>query len=95
MTQQFTCPKCLKDYTSFTIVEHYVCGVEPFEAAKEKDPEHPAAFFTNEITFEEAKKLYPSEFASNTTETTNTEQPFQGESQKPDQKKRGRKPKAK
>jgi hypothetical protein len=29
--QQYTCPKCFKDYTRFTIQEHYGCGVEPLE----------------------------------------------------------------
>jgi hypothetical protein len=32
--QQYTCPKCLKDYTRFTIAEHYACGVEPLEQIK-------------------------------------------------------------
>ena len=29
--QQYTCPSCHKDYTQFTIAEHYGCGVEPLE----------------------------------------------------------------
>jgi hypothetical protein len=29
--QQYTCPKCFKNYTRFTIQEHYACGVEPLE----------------------------------------------------------------
>jgi hypothetical protein len=27
--QQYTCPKCFKNYTRFTIAEHYRCGVDP------------------------------------------------------------------
>ena len=30
--QQYTCPFCHKDYTRFTIHEHYGCGVEPLDA---------------------------------------------------------------
>jgi len=33
--QQYTCPFCHKDYTRFTISEHYGCGVEPFETTEE------------------------------------------------------------
>ena len=29
--QQYTCPSCHKDYTRFTIADHYGCGVEPLE----------------------------------------------------------------
>jgi len=29
--QQYTCPKCFKNYTRFTIQEHYACGVEPLD----------------------------------------------------------------
>jgi len=29
--QQYTCPKCFKNYTRFTIAEHYACGVEPLD----------------------------------------------------------------
>jgi len=29
MEQQYTCPKCFKNYTKYSIQEHYDCGVEP------------------------------------------------------------------
>ena len=32
--QQYTCPFCHKDYTRFTIHEHYGCGVEPLETVE-------------------------------------------------------------
>lgn len=40
--QQYTCPKCFKDYTRFTIHEHYACGVEPLGELPIFDESRPA-----------------------------------------------------
>ena len=80
--QQYTCPKCFKNYTRFTIAEHYVCGVEPLGvvgAVKEPTKQEPVHHESSGA---------PTETAP-TVETTQPADP------NPAPKKRGPKPKVK
>jgi len=91
--QQYTCPFCHKDYTRFTIHEHYGCGVEPLETIEEIEQELDAI---SEEVAEQEQVVYgePPETEPN-AEVTQPEQPPQEETPKVEPKKRGRKPKAK
>jgi hypothetical protein len=79
--QQYTCPYCHKDYTRFTISEHYECGGEPLETVEDIKQEIDA--ISEEVATEESQQFTPEEIESSETE------------QKPAPKKRGPKPKAK
>ena len=108
--QQYTCPFCHKDYTRFTIHEHYGCGVEPLETIEEIEQELDA--ISEEVVLQEMVELKiigelevnpisPAIIPAEPTETepnaevTQPEQLPQEESPKVEPKKRGRKPKAK
>jgi len=82
--QQYTCPKCFKNYTRFTISEHYGCGVEPLEMAKQQ---------TNED--EVGSNLEAKSKASLPSEQDIGEVATSQEAAAPQTKKRGPKPKVK
>jgi len=87
MEQQYTCPFCHRDYTRFTIHEHYGCGVEPLETTEEIEQELDA------ISEEVAMQEIPAQEESLEGLPTETIEPI--EPQKTEPKKRGRKPKVK
>jgi len=82
--QQYTCPKCFKNYTRFTIQEHYACGVEPLEVIKQE---------TNED--EGGGNLEAKSKSSLSSEQDIGEVTTSQEAAAPQPKKRGRKPKVK
>lgn len=81
--QQYTCPSCYKDYTRFTISEHYGCGVEPLEEAKHIE------------TKEYADGTIATGVAPLPDESPSEQESATSETSMPAPKKRGPKPKAK
>ena len=81
--QQYTCPSCHKDYTRFTIAEHYGCGVEPLEETKEIEIK------------EYADGTTATGVAPLPDNSPNEQENVSSEIAKPEPKKRGRKPKVK
>jgi hypothetical protein len=102
--QQYTCPKCFKNYTRFTIQEHYGCGVEPLEVVKIE--ENPVVSAAPEETILPTETIEPVAYGepTETAPTVETVQPEViptvtveqvREALKPEPKKRGPKPKSK
>jgi hypothetical protein len=101
--QQYTCPVCHKDYTRFTIHEHYGCGVEPLEVLEAQ--ESPVEAGSIEVTGLPTETIEPVAYGepTETEPTVETTQPLEtvetaqitNETTKPEPKKRGRPAKAK
>jgi hypothetical protein len=104
--QQYTCPYCHKDYTRFTISEHYGCGVEPLETVEDIKQELDS--ISEEVAIQESeaprlteepgaewRKVLAEEGAVILEKIKAEYGLTEKESQKPAPKKRGPKPKTK